>query len=137
MILCADSEVLHLEVRGSLVPGAGEGLFAKSEFEVGDIIGEYRGRVISSEDCYHPAFLFEDKMVYMSSAYSLLGESLAAKANDIVLYQPDKVGSLEWAAWLERKEFPVHPGLVRNAKIQYFPKDKMMLVCTRPIAPGQ
>lgn len=36
-----------VEVRRSLVPGAGDGLFAKRDFAQGDVICDYRGKVLS------------------------------------------------------------------------------------------
>lgn len=37
----------YVEVRASLIPGAGSGLFAKRQFAVGEVICEYRGKVLS------------------------------------------------------------------------------------------
>lgn len=36
-----------VEVRSSLIPGAGDGLFALRDFESGEVLGEYRGEVLS------------------------------------------------------------------------------------------
>ena len=39
-----------VEVRPSLIPGAGEGLFAKEDLPVGTYIGDYTGRYITPEE---------------------------------------------------------------------------------------
>ena len=36
-----------VEVRPSMVPAAGDGLFASRDFAEGELLGEYRGRVLS------------------------------------------------------------------------------------------
>ena len=36
-----------VEVRPSLIAGAGDGLFALRDFESGEVLGEYRGQVLS------------------------------------------------------------------------------------------
>lgn len=46
-----------LEVRPSLIPGGGDGLFAARAFAAGAVLGEYRGRVLS----LHQAVLLENR----------------------------------------------------------------------------
>jgi hypothetical protein len=69
-----------------MIPNAGKGLFSKSQFEPGDIIIEYRGRVIRSEHCMDPFFTLEPKMVQVNKDFSILGNNIAQYANDIIHY---------------------------------------------------
>ena len=46
-----------LEVRPSLIAGGGDGLFAARAFGEGEVLGEYRGRVLS----LHQAHLLENR----------------------------------------------------------------------------
>ena len=48
-MICADSDYFLLELKPSIIPGAGLGVFAKADIDAGIILAEYRGAVFLSE----------------------------------------------------------------------------------------
>jgi hypothetical protein len=90
LFIVDDSDFLDLKVEKSSIKGAGQGLFAKRDFEKNEIIAEYRGKIISSDNCYHKNFIFEDKMVWVNDKYSIIGTSIASFANDCVVFELEK-----------------------------------------------
>jgi hypothetical protein len=47
MLESADMKQFEVEVRCSLIPGAGNGLFSTREFAEGELVCEYYGKVLS------------------------------------------------------------------------------------------
>ena len=56
----------------SNIPNAGKGLFVKREFEIDEIIGEFRGPIIKTKDCINPIFNFEERLTYINEEISLI-----------------------------------------------------------------
>ena len=109
LLVLQDSDYLKLEVRVSQIPGSGLGLFAVEMIEPEEVIGEYRGPVISSEHCYSPCFDTEDKMVYISSEYSVIGtQSVVSRANDIVKYEPHLFNTPLYKLFRKMQQLPTH-----------------------------
>ena len=69
-----DSDYLDVEVKKSLILNSGLGLFAKSEFEKGDIISEFRGPVVDNTETDDPKFKNEDRMLWLNPQYSIIGK---------------------------------------------------------------
>ena len=70
-----DSDYLDLEVKQSLIPESGAGLFAKSEFEKGDIISEFRGPVLENTQTDDLKYENEDRMLWLNPHYSIIGKN--------------------------------------------------------------
>ena len=63
LVIMQDSDYLNLYVDKSQIPNAGEGLFAKNMIKKGQMICEFRGKVISARHAYHKNYKNEDKMI--------------------------------------------------------------------------
>ncbi len=70
----------------SQIPNSGKGLFAKKKFEIDEIIGEFRGPIMKTEDCNLSCFDFEDRMVSINSEISMVGNSIVSYANDCIIF---------------------------------------------------
>ena len=62
------------------------GLFTKREFESGEYITEYRGKVIDTKYSYHKLYDLEDRMIYVNDKYCIIGNNIAAYANDCTIF---------------------------------------------------
>lgn len=82
-----DSDYLLLEERPSLVPGAGQGVFAKFNMKAGDMICEYRGPVIKKYNKEGEEVKVDSSYVWFitdpegDDAY-IMGSNICAKIND-------------------------------------------------------
>ena len=76
--------MLKLSVRPSTLPFSGMGLFAGRDIHKTELIAEYYGSVMRSENSMDREFASEDKMVLIDSAFSVISRGPASRANDIV-----------------------------------------------------
>jgi len=81
-----DSDYIDLEVKPSQIPGAGLGLFTKRDFNKGEILTEYKGKVISSKYSYHKVFAYENKMIKINNQYCIIGNCIGSFANDLIIF---------------------------------------------------
>ncbi len=96
IIVCEDSDYLDLDVRDSQITGAGKGLWVKRDFCKGETLAEYRGKIIKSEYCWDKIYDYEDKMVWLNDDYCVIGNNIAACANDCIIFQPELYGSAKY-----------------------------------------
>lgn len=76
-------------------------------------------------------------MVSVNSKYNILGRTIVAKANDIIKYEPKNYMSEEWVKLRTERKIPDLEGFTRNAEIQVIEKDRVFLVSTKDIEPGE
>ena len=134
--IVADSDYLDLQVKPSKLPNAGLGLFTKRVFTAKEIIGEYRGHIIKTENSSDSAFDYESKMVHLSEKYVIIGRSIVAFANDCIEMKFEKYGSEEYGDWVKKGEFPRFEGCEYNAEIR-FRGNKAFLIAKSEIAEGE
>ena len=58
------------------------GLFTKREFEKDEYLAEYRGKVIDTKYSNPQLYELEDRMIYVNDQYCIIGNNIAAYAND-------------------------------------------------------
>lgn len=76
-------------------------------------------------------------MVWINSNYCVLGRSVVAKANDIIKFEPDQYLNEENVKMREKRQLPDVEGLERNSRIQVVEKDRVFLIATKKIDPGE
>lgn len=130
-----DSDYLDLEVKQSMIPNAGKGLFALKDFEPDDIIAEFRGPVVDSNIIEDKIFDDEINLVYLNENYSILCRSIAGFCNDCIKF-PEKMTKEEYQNWVECEEIDTHSDCKYNAFID-IRKNKAFLVATQEIKPGE
>ena len=64
------------------------GLFVAKDIHKTELIAEYYGSVMHSENSMDKEFAFEDKMVLIDNLYSIISRGPASRANDIVKWEP-------------------------------------------------
>jgi hypothetical protein len=69
----------------------------------------------------------EDKMVYLNHDYCVVSRGPASRANDPIVWEPEKYNTPEYKMLKSKKKFKSHPGCERNAKITLLQKDKAFL----------
>jgi hypothetical protein len=67
-----------------LLPFSGLGLFARGSFHKSEIIAEYYGSIMRTENSMDREFYNEDKMVQIDGDYSVISRGPASRANDTV-----------------------------------------------------
>lgn len=130
-----DSDYLDLEVKKSLIPNAGNGLFALKDFENEDIIAEFRGPVVDSNTIGDKMFDDEINLVYLNEKYSILCRSIAGFCNDCIKF-PQKMTKEEYRNWVKYEEIETHLDCKYNAFID-IRKNKAFLVAMQEIKQGE
>ena len=75
-------------------------MFAKNPFNYGDIIAEFRGPLINTKDCFNPVFDYAERMTYIDENYSMIANSIATYANDIIKFDINKFETEEYNNWI-------------------------------------
>lgn len=73
-----------MEVKDTLLPFKGLGLFARKDICQGEIIGEYYGSMVSYEASESTIFNDEQKMMELLEGYCIIGRCPVSRINDIV-----------------------------------------------------
>lgn len=133
-----DSDNIDLYVEKSTLPNPsiGLGLFAKREFEEGELLGEYRGPIIKVEDSELEEFTDETKMLQVNDKFIIIGKSIVSYANDCIEIQLKKFMTEEYNEWIEKKTFPNYEGCEYNAHLRFL-GNKAFLFATKEILIGQ
>ena len=93
------------------------GLFATSPISKGEVVSEYYGSIVTVPDSENEVLNEEDKLVEMDKDYCVIGRGLAAKANDIVRFEPSEYLSPSFYGYKANRQFPLLRGKVHNAKL--------------------
>ena len=56
-------------------------------------------------------------MVYLNEDYCVVSRGPASRANDPIVWEPQKYDSLEYKMLRKKKTYKAHPNCERNAKI--------------------
>ena len=125
-MICADSDYFLLELKPSLIPGAGLGVFAKADIDAGIILAEYRGAVFLSE-LESKINKLNNKCLRINNDSFIAGTNcIAAFVNDIIDLEESK----------KNKDFIKHKDKDYNCSFQRT-YSKMFVVSTKPIKEGE
>lgn len=117
-----ETERIFLEVKTSLIPEAGQGVFAKEDLPISTILCEYRGLIVEY-DPKLPAELIDTVCDIPGVQQKVIaGTNIAAKINDCIDITKD--GKM------------LHPGTDHNAAFHNCYK-KVFVISTRPIKKGE
>lgn len=106
-MLSVDSDYLLLEVKPSTIPGAGLGVFAKTDFESGIILAEYRGIIILNNEMN--VARYSDKCLELNKEVSIVGcNCIACLINDAIQFKEIYTGN-EIAEIRKNNSFPLYP----------------------------
>ncbi|CAD8083904.1 unnamed protein product [Paramecium primaurelia] len=127
------SDYLQLFTKPSTIPNSGLGVFAKNDLTKGQILVEYRGKIINAKYSWAQCFMLEDRMLQINEKYSVIGRSLSSRFNDIVrfgLLTPMEEQSLNFGV------FPIHEHLKHNVELS-IKHDKAFLVASKNVKAGE
>lgn len=82
-------------------------------------------------------FWHEDKMVQIDQQYSVISRGPCSRANDIVIWQPEKYKEPIYEFYRKKKYLPKHLGVSHNAKITIVSFQKAFITATRKILAGE
>lgn len=122
-----DSDELFLEIKRSTIPhiDAGNGVFAKEDIPMSQIVAEYRGSIIDLSDTTFKDFWGPTIMQVPGKARVFIkGHSVGATINDCVDITK------------EDHTLPVLEGFTHNCLYSNF-GHKVMVISTRPIKKGE
>ena len=125
-MICADSDFFLLELKPSLIPGAGLGVFAKADFDAGIILCEYRGAVFLRETEKEIIKLNNRCLTLNNNGFIAGNNCIATYVNDIIDLEESK----------KNKEFIKHKDKDYNCSYQRT-YSKMFIVSTKPIKEGE
>lgn len=114
-----------LYLKKSLIPGAGKGLFTKTQFTRGDIVCEYEGEIVTWAECERRADEGHEGYVFFITKHRCIDayftpEAMARYANDA-----KGIGRVEGLKNNAQYEIKVRQGVKRG-----------FIVATRTINPG-
>ena len=131
-----DSDYLKLEVRASEIPGAGNGVFATDPIMKGELVGEYRGKLILEGD----EISDRSKMIRISE-FMVDGfgidkiPCIIALINDCVQFIPVDTS---FSKRLTDDDFKLKLWEGKGYNCAFEQKhDKMFAIATRDITPGE
>lgn len=112
-------------------------MFATQAISKGEVVAEYYGSIVSAGGSEDEALNEEDKLVEMDKEYCVIGRGLAARANDIVRFDPADYLSPSFAAYKASRQFPLLGGRSHNAKLSVEGKGKVWVKAVREIGAGE
>lgn len=128
-MICSDSDLLILDVRPSLIPNGGLGVFSKIDIPKETILCEYRGPIFNSKVQSQ-----SNRDMDLNNDLFISGNSIASLINDCVLvkeYSQDEINLMK-----DTKKIPLHFLRDHNC-IPFRTLSKVFIVATRDIKMGE